>query len=1266
MPEVKNIFVGAKMNKDLNPRMISNQEYIDARNAAIINSEGSDSGLLQNVSGNTLLTDFGLTGINLEIIGFYIDPTKNILYSFVTDWNDTSADQSSRFASSTSSHYICAYDTSTNTGTILVSGSFLNFSKTSPMLGINLLEDLLFFTDNRNQPRKINVVTAATPDLNYYTKEHHISVAKYYPWTPMRLSKYTPSANPYSLLINSILNVSKQPTSIDDSTPFYTGVVGTGGFISETGTGATIQLSAKNNIVSNVQVLSGGESFTPGVSIITIADGTLSGQVGEIKILILEENIDRESTMKDVTSENLPYSINPTVLTASGSPTISFTVATGVSTKWVGAIVTQSLTAITVRDNVTISSITTGATDTIVINNPNNKDFNLSEVTIGANPYYDEVFDGDSEFLSDKFARFSYRFKYDDDEYSLMAPFSQAAFIPKQDGYFLDKLIVPTNVNDEVNISDENRAIKSTIVSFFENKVNSMELVIDKPSGVALFKDIIDEFKVQEIEILYKQSDQVAIKVVDTIRSSDISSASGLQYLYKYESSLPIRTLPSNATTRASDKVPIIAKAQEISGNRVIYGNYLARTTRPTLSYRTFSSVKAKKGDLNSVNQIEYPNHNLKQNRSYKVGVVLSDYFGRQSDVITSSNSALYSNYRSVTDASITADNSYLGDSIKIIWDNQIPELKQLGYAGIYSESNPLGWYTYKIVVQQQEQDYYNVYLPTILNNYPQDATTTTSSDTAFITLFSDNINKVPRDLKEVGPQQLQFSSSVNLFARVTNTTFSATLSTTKQYQPSKSPDTVTLIGTRDDIGVNLKIDGDNYNVSPFFSVPKVYIPGDDTGDPIIPIVRNIGSNPYIAKVSTQDRVGATGATASTVTFEKTRLNVYETEPFESSLDIFWETSSSGVISDLNTSIFGASDESQPFKISGWDWILTEAAAPITEPLAVPNSDATEEFDVENRTGILLAQTTTVTANLVKVVNGSGTVVTNLFRIVQNPINYKWKIQLIDPLVFIDSSYNSTGNWSFTIKFTNVVAGEIYEQTLTEPIGNNILGNVTPSLYVITDVNTPNNDQRIGANRTVNKDVSYPNTKYLMATNSSTANFYVSNGTFTLKQPPTVGVTPDFDDPRISEQLLVTLGKVEVATAYDSSDRPIQSSFVEYKPINPIAPWSEYISIVGSNSTGYKFLYNSNFTRVDIRGYQAGDNLNPFSQFYVAQTPPFPPYNPGEYGNWSSSFRITVNLIDANQGPGHISLQSLDVNFPNAYTNPPATPGYFDLVTSTF
>ena len=1199
MPEVKNIFVGAKMNKDLNPRMISNQEYIDARNAAVMNSESGDSGLLQNVSGNTLLTDFGLTGINLEIIGFYIDPTNNILYSFITDWNDTSSDQSSRFASSTSSHYICAYNTNTNTGTVLVSGYFLNFSKTSPILGINLLEDLLFFTDNRNQPRKINVVTAATPGLNYYTKEHNISVAKYYPWTPMRLSKYTPSDNPYSLLVNSILNVPKQPTSIDDSTPFYTGTVNnTDGWVSETGDSAIIQLSSKNNIVSNVKVLFGGQSFTPGVSIITISDGTLSGQVGEIKILIQEENIDRESTMKDVTSKNLPYSINPTVLTVSGNPTTSFTVANGVSPKWVGAIITQDSPGITVRDNVTILSITTNSTDTITISNPNGKTFDLSKVTIGANPYYDEVFDGDSEFLSDKFARFSYRFKYDDDEYSLMAPFSQAAFIPKQDGYFLDKLDVPENVNDEVDVSDENRAIKSTIVSFFENKVNSMELVIDKPSGVLLFRDIINEFKVQEIEILYKQSDQIAVKVVDTIRSSEISSASGLQYLYKYNSSLPIRTLPSNETTRASDKVPIKAKAQEISGNRVIYGNYLVRTSRPTLSYRTFSSVKANKGDLNSVNQIEYPNHNLKQNRSYKAGIVLSDYFGRQSDVITSSNSTLYSKYRSVSDASISADSSYLGDSIKIIWDNQIPELKQLGYAGIYSESNPLGWYSYKVVVQQQEQDYYNVYLPTILNNYPQDGGTTISNDTAFITLFSDNINKIPRDLNEVGPQQLQFSSSVNLFARVTNILFNATQSTTKQYQPGTSPDTVTLIGTRDETGTNLKIDGTKYDTSPFFSVPKVYVPGDDTVDPIKPIVRNIGSNPYIAKVATQKRVGAIGATATTVTFENTRLNIYETEPFKSNLDIFWETGSSGVISNLNKNIIASANTNQPFGISNWVWSFLESDA--------PGTFVTEPFDVVNSAGLPLASLGTVTAQLINVSTPSNAEVGGIFELIQESgPSYKWRIRLLNSQVFINSSISFSGNWSFTIKFTNTVAGEIFTETFTNS-GNNILENIAPTSFQAFPVSFKN-EELLSSGGTQFKP-------FETETNASGSfvptTFQFTNGAYSSILLG--NVEQDIE-------LAVTILKVEVLSRNLAPDFPLPG-FIPYRPLEPINSYmrvTKYLANLFGNPIGYRYNleYNKNFICVN---YDATTE----SEFY----------NYSQRQN--STFKITLNLKDAAGGTG--------------------------------
>ncbi len=112
---------------------------------------------------------------------------------------------------------------------------------------------------------------------------------------------------------------------------------------------------------------------------------------------------------------------------------------------------------------------------------------------------------------------------------------------------------------------------------------------------------------------------------------SDLNLNNDSEYFYQYTSQKPIKVLPQNETTRASDKVPIRAKAQEISGNRVIYGNYLVRTSRPSsLAFSVISDEKYKIGQDNSVNELEYPNHILKQNRSYKVGLVLVDKFGRE------------------------------------------------------------------------------------------------------------------------------------------------------------------------------------------------------------------------------------------------------------------------------------------------------------------------------------------------------------------------------------------------------------------------------------------------------------------------------------------------------------------------------------------------------------------------------------------------------------------------------------------------------------
>ena len=120
---------------------------------------------------------------------------------------------------------------------------------------------------------------------------------------------------------------------------------------------------------------------------------------------------------------------------------------------------------------------------------------------------------------------------------------------------------------------------------------------------------------------------------------------------------------------------------------------------------------------------------------------------------------------------------------------------------------NPLGWQSYKVVVKQQEQEYYNVYLPGYISGYP----VTQARDfgrVAFATLISDNINKVPRDLNAVGPLDDEFASSVELIGRVNNPNPNNTNKGAvgdyyvnieyywnTQYFPKRSIDEVTVVG---------------------------------------------------------------------------------------------------------------------------------------------------------------------------------------------------------------------------------------------------------------------------------------------------------------------------------------------------------------------------------------------------------------------------------------------------------------------------------------
>jgi hypothetical protein len=981
MAEAKNTFLKSKMNKDLDDRLLPSGEYRDARNVAVSKSEGEDVGSLENVLGNTkiatVLPDFNLTVIssssggageviisdfssaatvngndqrihinyqvlvngvvvgyvsdysnsltgvniyapggggivdgsiitirpNLKIIGTLPIVSTDKIYLFATNYTDTSASGLANFSSESTNpgnSAILEYNLNTPSQAprVLVEGSWLNFSTTFPIINSNLLETLLFWTDDRNQPRKINVNTAlsasfinetqyADGNWGYYNNEDHISVSKYAPITPIQLWKK------------------------------YEGLVG-------------------------------GSTY--------------------------------ETTMKDVVSEYLP-------------------------------------------DGTT------------------------------ANPDYNPTYGGDPDFLEDKFVKFSYRLKFDDGEYSLFAPFTQAAYIPKQDGFFLE--------------GDEDSAFRSTVVGFMENKVNNITLRIPMPyiinstgaypeeANLMQCDQISELMKITEIEILYKESDALAVQVLDRLPLRTIEESGVAKfYEYDYQARKPYRTLPSEALVRVFDKIPPRAKTQEIISNRIVYGNYVNKLTPPeTLNYNVALSDKYPLTESNALegrtSVVEYPQHTVKNNRNYQVAIVLSDRYGRSSTPILSEvtasvnsqginygGSTFYAPYRySATGPGVNESTvlNWAGDSIKVLFNSPITSIKNdllsnntgTGTPGLHqynpavsSQMVPGGWFSYKVVVRQVEQEYYNIYLPGIINGYPghTEYFGEEVGVTAFTTLYSDNINKLPRDLSEVGPEQRQYRSSTRLYGRVTNVDFSTAPFNT-QYYPGREAHDPDAIGVESELA---RSSGSNAH-------PSIY---------------QADTDPYLVRLSTPSPIGQQDSQTGDSDFPV--LAVYETEPVVSRIDIFWETSTSGVLNRLNELILTSTDA--PVGISATNFLLKEDQEPAGAGTITGATDSpyvTDIFQPINQAQ--LAVDNGVLTDF-QVISASGVNRTADFAIESGPGNvgdpgYGFRIKIAN-----DFYYGSTAptDETYTFSFNVATSGFPDDKTLIQFTDS--LQNVAPTI----------------------------------------------------------------------------------------------------------------------------------------------------------------------------------------------------------------------------
>jgi len=1035
MTKITTNFIKSKMNKDLDDRLIPSGEYRNATNISISASEGDSVGTVETILGNVSLTDFGYTNNSrVNINGNLVDQSNNIIYIFITDYTDSSSDTLSYFATSSSICQIWSFNFSNNTSNLLVSGNFLNFSLTHPIVSVDLIESLLFFTDNRNQPRKINVETA-NPNFdtvpNYYTNEDQISVAKYYPFEGISL---------IDDIIESIA-ITNDGGSGDPTAPSgYFSLFNSGNNIGlpcvgGTGFGLTVDITSvsSDGSVTGVSINTFGVDYTSG-DVVQLAPKTGGAT--------LTLTVKTESTMRDRCSEYLPPSIAGNITGFSGSTTINIDsgLTPSPATTWKIENIDAPQTGPAKFNaqlggsafNIQYPINSGGAPDTV----PTDWEIGDTLTFSAPNPSYVSDWPGDCEYLRNRFVRFSYWYKFVDNEYSLSAPFTQECFVPRQDGY--------------IQVGDEQKALDATDLEFFTNSINEIDLVI--PCPTSSYSTLNRDLHVSSIEILYKESQENVIKVVAEIPFQQFIQNTTKKIIYTYQSRAPYKVLSTAETTRVSDSVPIKAQSQAISGNRIIYGNYLNRhTSLDTLDYKVGIGDKIQGSEEKT--QQEYQNHTLKQNRTYQVGIVLADRYGRQSDVILSSvdqlpktfggvnfgGSTIYAPFKEEGFETniITSSSTWPGDNLIVLFNSTIPNsYSKPGYPGLYAgmdqdeianlfpgasyglannvattggtgsgltvnitqnngagnivqleisnegsgylngdiititggsgtanflynplaQPNHLGWYSYKIVVKQQEQEYYNAYLPGVLNG-TLDTSTTDNPTQAKISIFSDNVNKIPKDLSDVGPAQVAFRSNELLSFRVNN--FSTV---NKQYYPGSSLDKVIQIGTMSDLGIanpgvtqkeiatnqssNQTIifqEWTNEDNVPFGSLvtavdsagvavagleesdevyvlayykftsnedgavllsQSVTVSADDVLSFLPPLpIYNAKNNPFIGTVSTNNVLG----TRISNNFS-TQLSIAETLPVFTNLTSYWETTTSALISELNNEILTTTD----------------------------------------------------------------------------------------------------------------------------------------------------------------------------------------------------------------------------------------------------------------------------------------------------------------------------------------------------------------------
>ena len=273
--------------------------------------------------------------------------------------------------------------------------------------------------------------------------------------------------------------------------------------------------------------------------------------------------------------------------------------------------------------------------------------------------------------FENKFGRFATRYLYEDNEYSSFSPWSDLAFLPGDFSYTAEQ-----GFNN--GMRNQARQIKLS---------NFIPFAFTRPLDV------------KAIDILWKTTNDQNCYIVKTVtREIDPEFSDWIVNGINSTGELTItselihKVIESNQVLRSWDNVPRYARAQAITGNRLVFGNYVQ-------GYDIDSTVGLDQSITSDPVLFPTPKRSVKSMRTYQWGMVFGDEYGRETPVITNG---------------IKAEDGQLlpGSSKTLKGTSEFSNRFKLTQKWDGSDPSDLDWIKYvKYYVKETSNEYYNLVL---------------------------------------------------------------------------------------------------------------------------------------------------------------------------------------------------------------------------------------------------------------------------------------------------------------------------------------------------------------------------------------------------------------------------------------------------------------------------------------------------------------------------------------------------------------------------